>query len=420
MNKTRFGLPEKVIFCKKCVESNQRFVTTYQFKRTREEKLDTAMFDDSGVCLSCKYFEEKEKIDWKLKEKELIDILDRHRSKNGNYDVIVPGSGGKDSIFTSFILKEKYNMHPLTCTWSPGMYTDIGWKNYNSWLKAGFDNYLFTPNKKVHRLLTRLAFINLLHPFQPFVLGQCYFPLRIAVEKNIKLIIYGDGMAESAVGKSNSSDQKKEKNTSIPIINDNQNKVPRLNYAKKNEEIFLSGENVNEIMEKYNFSKADFLPFMPMEEEVVLESNLELLVITGYLNYNPQNNFYFAKERSGFQVNPDGRSEGTYTKYSSLDDKLDGLHYYTFYAKTGRGRATEDAAREVRNKIITREEAVALVKKFDGEFPKKYFKDCLDYMNITEKKFNETIDKFRPLHLWKKEKRNWILKRAVWHEDDPK
>ena len=417
MNTTTFGLPEKVIFCKKCVESNQRFVTTHQYKRTRNEKLDTAMFDNSGVCLSCRFFEEKEKIDWKLKEKELVDILNRHRRNYGYYDVLVPGSGGKDSIFASFILKEKYNMHPLTCTWAPTMYTDIGWKNYNSWIKAGFDNFLFTPNKKVHRLLTKLAFLNLLHPFQPFVLGQCYFPLRLAVEKKIKLVIYGDGMAETVVGKSNSNDQKK-KNTSIPSINDNQSKVPRLNYVTKGEEIFLGGENIKNLTEKYKLNKVDFLPYMPLEEEVIFNANLELLVITGYINYNPQNNFYFAKEKSGFQVNPDGRSEGTYTKYSSLDDKLDGLHFYTFYTKTGRGRATEDAAREVRNKIITREEAVALVKKFDGEFPKKYFKECLDYMGITEKEFTETVDKFRPSHLWNKENGKWILKRAVWHERD--
>ena len=130
--------------------------------------------------------------------------------------------------------------------------------------------------------------------------------------------------------------------------------------------------------------------------------------------YNPQDNFYFSKQKTGFEVNPDGRTEGTYTKYSSLDDKLDGLHYYTWFIKTGRGRATEDAALEVRNKIITREEAVLLVKKFDGEFPKKYFNDCLNYMEISENKFWETIEKFRPEHLWYKTGNEWSLKSAFW------
>ena len=101
-------------------------------------------------------------------------------------------------------------------------------------------------------------------------------------------------------------------------------------------------------------------------------------------------------------------------KYSSLDDKLDNLHFYTWFIKTGRGRATEDAALEVRNEIITRDEAVALVKKYDGEFPKKYFKEILEYLDMSEKQFIEVIDSFRPDFLWKKEKKTWELKQAVW------
>jgi len=406
MKKTTFGLPEKIIFCKKCVESNQRFLGSVQHKITRDEVKDTAMFDKEGVCLSCRYYEEKEKTDWKLKEKELIDILDRHRRNDGQYDVLVPGSGGKDSIFTSFILKEKYNMHPLTCTWAPGMYTDVGWKNYKSWLSSGFDNYLLTPNKKIHRLLTKLAFKNLLHPFQPFALGQNSLASRLAIEKKINLVVYGDGASERAVG--NNLKAKRNRNTNLE----------RLHYAAKEDEIFLAGESIKDLMKKHSLTKADLKPFMPTDIEKIFDSNLEIMHITDYINYNPQNNYYFAKEKTNFQVNPDGRSEGTYTKYQSLDDKLDGLHYYTWFIKTGRARATEDAALEVRNRIITREEAVALVKKYDGEFPKKYFKDCLDYMDITEKEFYETIEKFRPSHIWKKINGEWKLKKAVWHKED--
>ena len=123
---------------------------------------------------------------------------------------------------------------------------------------------------------------------------------------------------------------------------------------------------------------------MPISEDQVKNSKLEVLPITRFINYNPQDNFYYAKENSNFQVNPDGRSEGTYTKYSSLDDKFDGFHYYTWFIKTGRGRATEDAAIEVRNKIISRQEAVSLVKKYDGEFPKNILK-ILNHTNLEEK-----------------------------------
>jgi tRNA(Ile)-lysidine synthase TilS/MesJ len=68
-------------------------------------------------------------IDWKAREHELEQLLERHRSNDGSYDVIVPSSGGKDSGYVAHLLKERYGMHPLTVTWAPHIYTDIGWKN---------------------------------------------------------------------------------------------------------------------------------------------------------------------------------------------------------------------------------------------------------------------------------------------------
>ena len=105
-------------------------------------------------------------------EKELKELCDKYRKSDGSYDCIIPGSGGKDSFFTSHILKEKYGMHPLTVTWAPHIYTEWGWRNFQKWIHAGHDNYLLTPNGRVHRLLTRLATEILYHPFQPFFFGQ--------------------------------------------------------------------------------------------------------------------------------------------------------------------------------------------------------------------------------------------------------
>ena len=104
---------------------------------------------------------------------------------------------------------------------------------------------------------------------------------------------------------------------------------------------------------------------------------------------------------------------GTYSKYSSIDDKIDDFHWYTTYIKFGIGRATYDAYQEVRNEKITREEAVALVKKYDGEFPHKYFKEFLEYVNISKDEFWKIINKFRSPHLWGKNKIGWYLKSQV-------
>lgn len=169
----RYGLPETVIYCKKCVISNQRPNSAVEYKHTKDTKKATIHFDENGVCDACNFAERKHHgIDWAEREKQLRDLCDKHRKNDGSYDCIVPGSGGKDSFYASHILKTKYGMHPLTVTWAPHVYTEWGWKNFQSWLHAGHDNYLMTPNGRVHRLLTRLSTELLFHPFQAFMFGQ--------------------------------------------------------------------------------------------------------------------------------------------------------------------------------------------------------------------------------------------------------
>ena len=194
MERSKFGSPTEVKFCKNCVESNQRFVSSVQHKMVEGEKKDTALFDEDGICLSCKYFERKEKFDWNLKEKELKDILDQHRSQDGSYDVVVPGSGGKDSVKVAHTLKYKYGMNPLTVTWAPHMYTDVGRRNLQSWIDTGgFDNLLFTANGQVMRKLTYEAFQNLYFPFQPFKFGIKFWATKMAIK-------FGINPSESVTG----------------------------------------------------------------------------------------------------------------------------------------------------------------------------------------------------------------------------
>ena len=195
-NFSMYGLPEDVVFCLKCVMSNQRPRSVVEFKNISNQKSGLNIDENSTVCDACNYNETKKKIDWKKREDELIELLEKYRKPSG-YDCIVPGSGGKDSAYTAHILKYKYGMNPLTVTWAPHMYTDIGWKNFDNWIKVGgFDNILFTPNGKVHKLLTKLAFQNLLHPFQPFIIGQKIIGPLIALKFNIPLIFYGENQAE--------------------------------------------------------------------------------------------------------------------------------------------------------------------------------------------------------------------------------
>lgn len=139
---TYFNLPSDVFFCKKCLMSNQRPSSVPEFRHTRNRGgAKYLQFDSDGVCDACRQGDTKNSIVWQDREKELIDLLNRHRKSNGDYDCLVPGSGGKDSAFQAHILKYKYGMNPLTCTWPPILYTDYGLQNFRNWIEVGgFDN----------------------------------------------------------------------------------------------------------------------------------------------------------------------------------------------------------------------------------------------------------------------------------------
>ena len=168
-----YSLEKKVIYCKKCTVSNQRPRIT---------------FDENGICSACNFAVYKRKIDWKLREKKLIELCNKFRSKDGRFDVLVPCSGGKDGSFTAHQLKHKYNMNPLCVTWSPLQYTLIGKKNLESFIKSGFHHILGTPDYKVTRKLTELSLKEIGDPFQPFIYGQVNFPLIIAVKYGISFV----------------------------------------------------------------------------------------------------------------------------------------------------------------------------------------------------------------------------------------
>ena len=132
-----------------------------------------------------------------------------------------------------------------------------------------------------------------------------------------------------------------------------------------------------------------------------------------FIKWSPHENYYYVMNNCNFSTNQHGRSEGTYTKFSSLDDKMDGQNFFTMHIKFGHGRATNDCCRDIRDGFLTREEAVKLVRKYDGEFPKRYFQDFLNYINISENEYWEIIDNARPNHLWKREGNRFVLKNII-------
>lgn len=397
-----YGLNPEVQFCTRCVISNQRPSSTVEFRNSGGKKA-TIAFDEEGVCAACRYYDIKEnEIDWEERERELIRVCNEYRSKQGNYDCIVPGSGGKDSAYTSHVLKYKYKMNPLTVTWTPHKYTEIGFQNFQSWIHSGMDNVLFSPNGMLHRLVTKFAFENLLHPFQPFIIGQRLIAPRFSAKFGIPLIFYGENQAEYG----NNIEE-----NFIPTM-----KPDYFCGDPDPSQVVLGGVTGEDIIKEYGYMENDLISYLPIPKESLERAGTVVHYLGYYLKWDPQECYYYAAENTGFRVN-DERTEGSYSKYSSIDDRIDPLHFYTTLIKFGIGRATYDAAQEIRNNKITREEGVALVKRYDTEFPGRFLHEMLEYMDLTQERFWEYINKGRSPHLWKQEDGEWRLRKAVWMED---
>lgn len=414
-----YGLPSHVGWCHKCVISNQRPNSAVEYRHTRASRKVTINFDEEGICDACRFAERKARtIDWVEREKQLRELCDKHRKHDGSYDCIVPGSGGKDSFYASHILKTKYGMHPLTVTWAPHVHTKWGWKNFQAWIHAGHDNYLMTPNGRVHRLLTRLSTELLFHPFQAFMFGQKSLAPKMSLLFNIPLVFYGENEAEYG-----------------NPISDTESAKRDWSYftADDQSQIYLGGVSITDLKAQFGIDHNDLQPYLPADPNQIAEKNVDVHYLGYYLKWHPQECYYYAVEHGGFQASPE-RTPGTYSKYNSIDDRIDDLHYYTTGVKFGLGRASYDASQEIRSGDIERDEGVALVKRFDLEFPDRFANELFSYLSLPENEFpvankmfeqpimdrtyfDALTDHFRSPHLWMKDGGQWRLRHTVWQQD---
>jgi N-acetyl sugar amidotransferase len=415
-----YGLPTDVRYCRRCVISNQRPNSAVEYEHTRGTRKATINFDEEGVCDACRFTQRKrEVIDWDERDRQLRELCDRHRKHDGSYDCIVPGSGGKDSFYASHILKNRYGMHPLTVTWAPHVYTEWGWRNFQAWIHAGHDNFLMTPNGRVHRLLTRLSTELLFHPFQAFMFGQKSLAPKMALQFGIPLVFYGENEAE--YGNPIGDTEKAQRDWSYFTSGD-QSKV------------YLGGVSIADLKGNFGVDQNDLQPYLPPDPSRVGELGMEVHYLGHYLRWHPQACYYYAVEHGGFQASPE-RTPGTYSKYNSIDDRIDDLHYYTTGIKFGIGRASYDAAQEIRSGDIEREEGVALVRRFDHEFPERFIDEMYAYLSLPPKEFPQAsrmfeqplmdghyfsrlTDNFRSPHLWVHEAGQWRLRHPLTGDAD--
>jgi len=365
-----------VAYCKKCLMPNTR---------------PRIGFDEAGVCNACRHAEDKWKgVDWTARAAEFNKMLDQYRSKDGSWDCVVPWSGGKDSSAIAYKLKFEFGMNPLMVTFSPQLPTEVGNHNREALIQQGLDHLFFRPNQKVHRRLARRFFIERGNHKVAWDAGINTIPVKAAVNNRIHLVFYAEH-GESEYGGKVLNEESKKMRDFTEVVEHQIGDDPRN---------WVDGD----------ITVKELNPYIYPDVQEVKSVGVKALYFAYFFKWSSYENYLYVKEKFDFRTCPDGRTEGTFTDFDSLDDKSDNLYYYMQFIKFGFGRAVRDASRMIQNKQLTREDGLKFALKYDHEFPARYFKDMLDYLMLDEKEFYGIVDKHRNPEIWKKEGSNWVLR----------
>lgn len=365
----------KVFWCKHCLNMSTR---------PRIE------FDHRGWCNACVWTEEKKTLNWKIREEELLQTLEKFRSKDGGFDCIVPCSGGKDGSYVAYNLKHKYGMNPLAITIRPALSLELGDKNLLNFIHSGYNHIHVTPDPKVMQILNKYGFIEKGFPYYGWLIAIHTAVIRTAFNFNVNLLFYGeDGEVEYGGSIEN-------KNRSMYDIN----------YMKR---VYLEGGYEKVLENAVNdgiLNENDLYFFRFPKDEEVKKKNLSFTHWSYYENWDPYTNYLIAKEHCGLEEQDDTNS-GTFTNFAQNDQALYSLHAYLMYLKFGFGRATQDAGIEIRRGAMSRDQAVNLVNIYDNQYPEQYIDVYLDYYNMTQNEFDDVLDKWTNKNLFKKVNNRW-------------
>ncbi len=369
-----------ISFCKKCVTPDSR---------------PRIQFNSEGVCNACINAEQKKLINWSERREEFYKIVDnikKHsKNNNNNYDCIVPWSGGKDSSAIALKLKTEFNLNPLLVTFSPLIINECGHHNREELLKMGFDTFFFRPNQKVAQLLAKRFFIERGNPKVAWDAGVNSIPIKLAIKFKIPYVFFAEH-GESEYGGLVLSEESKKQREITEVIEHCIGDYPE-NWQD---------ENIN---------LKDLEPYIYPSQDEISKNKITAFYFSYFFKWSMFENYQYVKKiMPNFKENPNGRTEGTFTDFDSLDDKIDSLYYYMQYIKFGFGRAIRDTSRFIQNSQMTRSEALKLVDKYDGEFPKNDLEEVLEYLSISNLDFEEIINKHRNSEVWEQDNNFWKLK----------
>ncbi|QQS97582.1 N-acetyl sugar amidotransferase [Sphingobacterium spiritivorum] len=366
---------ERIFWCKNCLNMSTR---------------PRISFDNRGWCNACQWMEEKRELDWSFRQTQLKELLDKHKSKTGNFDCIVPVSGGKDGSYVAYMLKHKYGMNPLAVTVRPALSLPIGDQNLFNFIQSGFNHIHVSTNPKVLDRLNKYGFIEKGFPYYGWLIAIHTAVIRTAISFKIPLLFYGED-GEIEYGGSTAS-----KN----------NPTYGIDYMRS---VYLEGGHkkvFDRILEDGDITEADLTFFTFPSEEEVSSVGMEFTHWSYYESWDSYRNYVVAKEHCGLTEKDEGNSD-TFTNFAQNDQALYALHAYLMYLKFGFGRATQDAGIEIRRGSMTRDQALNLVKMYDNAYPADLIPLYLEYYKMTKDEFDAVLDKYANKDLFEKVEGIW-------------
>ena len=360
---------QKVIYCKKCFYPNF--------------SASPMQFDKDGICMGCKVSNNKNEIkvdDFEKKERKLKKIFSSVKSQQ-EYDCIISVSGGKDSYYQTYFVKEKLKLNPLLVTYNGNNFSEEGWFNLMRMREVfDCDHIIVNPSVKVLKKLNKIAFIVMGDMNWHNHVGIYTTAPRLAVQLKIPIVFYGEHGYADLCGQFSDED------------------YPEMNYRERIEH-HARGFDWNFFVGIENITSKDMNSWKYPSDNEILELGLRQIYLGNYIPWESNNHLEMMIEKYGFKVSSK-KFERTYRIGSNLDDiHENGIHDYLKYIKFGYGRCTDHASKDIRAGLINREEGINLIKKMDHV--KSYdLKRWLEYVEMDADEFDRISDHFRDPRVW--------------------
>ena len=349
------------------------------------------VFDDDGVCSGCRLVESRPAIDWRGREKMLLEILDEHkarqREKGNPFDCIVPVSGGKDSTYQTWLIKEKYGLNPLLVSYNHTFNTPLGLRNLTNLIERMDCNLVrFTTAPGSARRLAKYMLQKVGDITWHYHAGIMTFPIRAAVQYDVPLLVWGEEGFSELVGMHNQDDF-------VEFT------------KKKRQEHSMRGFEPEDLLDEPDclLTPYDLAPFFYPSDEDLERVGVRGTYLSNYISWNARAQTEFVIETLGFETAQPGTRARTFNLYDKLDDiHANGLHDYLKYLKFGYGRATDDAATEIRHGRMTREQGIELILRHDPVRPPD-IDIFLNAVGMDEDELLAIVEPMRDPAIWRKE-----------------